>query len=90
MRAFAAHLHAGGIDGDAGDPGREEGVFTELVQMREGEQIGFLDDVFCLGVGSDDASCNTKQPRIEALHHFAHRVLITAAQGGHEKLVGFQ
>ena len=72
------------VHGDPRQPGREAGIASKALQMREGADIGFLHDVLGLAVVAQDAAGEPVQPAIIRLHDRANRSLVAGKRPPHQ------
>jgi hypothetical protein len=87
-RALPPNPTHGLVQRNPGEPGAETSFGSKLAQMREGADIGFLDDVFGLVVVPHNASGDTKEAAIVPAGEDAHSGFIPAVGQHNQFLIG--
>ncbi|MGY4434792.1 hypothetical protein ACVWWO_007269 [Bradyrhizobium sp. F1.13.1] len=59
------------VDGDARQPCRQTGLAAKTVEMGEGADIGFLNDILGFAVAAQNSARQTIEPAIVGLHDLA-------------------
>ena len=72
------------VHDDAGKPRGKARIAAISIEMGEGVDIGFLDDIFGFAVIPQDAARNPIKPAIVPLHDGAKRRFVTSERAPHE------